>query len=115
MATKLVEQLFDDLDGSEISEGGGESIEFSYRGIDYRIDVSSANSAKMDKALRPYVMAAATVRKPSRKANRQAAGAKETTPDDRAAIREWARRNGIAVSGRGRLSAEVIAAFNAAR
>ena len=62
MAEVIVRQLIDDIDGSEIREGGGERVDFSFRGADYQIDLSAANIAKLEKALKPYIDAAAKVR-----------------------------------------------------
>jgi hypothetical protein len=115
MAERIVRQLIDDLDGSEISEGGGERVEFALRGVAYQIDLSSANAAKLDKALKPFVAAAMKVRntRPSRGAT-STNGNGQASKEQLAAIREWARRNGHQVSDRGRIKAEVVEAFEAA-
>ncbi|MEN4478975.1 Lsr2 family protein [Mycolicibacterium cosmeticum] len=119
MAERVVRQLIDDLDGSEIPNGGGERIEFSLRGVEYQIDLAAGNIAKLDKALKPFIDAAAKVRGGrSRRAvksistngNAGASGSKEQL----AAIRKWARKNGYEVSDRGRIKAEVLEAFEAA-
>ncbi len=52
MAEVIVRQLIDDIDGSEIREGGGERVDFSFRRADYQIDLSAANIAKLEKALK---------------------------------------------------------------
>ena len=115
MAERIIRQLIDDIDGSEISEGGGERVEFSLRGVEYHIDLSNANIAKLDKALKPYVDAAAKVRggggvRRTRLTTSKPASSKEQL----SAIREWARKNGHEVSDRGRIKAEVVEAFEAA-
>lgn len=115
MAERIVRHLIDDLDGSEIPEGGGERLEFSLRGVAYQIDLSSANVAKLDKALKPYVAAAMKVRnaRPAR-GTKVANGNSPASKEQLAAIREWARKNGHDVSDRGRIKAEVVEAFEAA-
>ena len=115
MAERIVHQLIDDLDGSEIPEGSGERVEFTLRGVAYQIDLSSTNVAKLDKALKPYVAAAMKVRnaRPSRSA-KIANGSGPASKEQLAAIREWARSNGHEVSDRGRIKAEVVQAFEAA-
>jgi Lsr2 len=128
MAERIVRQLIDDIDGTEIADGGGERVEFSIRGVDYQIDLSSANIAKMDKALKPYLQAAAKVRgsktrrsaktdgKPA--ATKQAAkanGIAKSSAEQQAAIRDWARANGHEVAARGRIKAEIVEAFTAAQ
>ena len=116
MAERVIHQLIDDISGADISEGGGESIEFSVRGVSYRIDLSTANAAKFDKALKPYVEAATKKGGDPRaaangRARRKAPG---SSTEELAAIREWARGNGFEVSDRGRIKAEIVEAYNAA-
>ena len=60
MAERIVRQLFDDIDGSEIADGRGGKVEFSFQGVHYRIDLSATNKAKFEKALKPFVDAAVT-------------------------------------------------------
>ena len=115
MAERIVRQLIDDIDGTEISEGKGERVEFSFRGTDYQIDLTAANAAKLDKALKPYIDAAAKVRAAGRgrRAKANGNGNGKTSPEQLAAIREWARKNGHEVADRGRIKAEVVEAFDA--
>jgi hypothetical protein len=109
----------DDLDGSEAAE----SVAFALDGVSYEIDLSEDNAEKLRDALAGYVAGARRVdggRRAARsakpaKATKSARGPR-TTPDREQthAIREWARANGYEVSERGRLSANVLAAFEAA-
>jgi hypothetical protein len=117
MAERIVRQLIDDIDGTEIADGKGERIDFSFRGADYHIDLSSANAAKLDKALAPYIDAASKARgggsrRP--KAKTRTIGNGKSSSEQLAAIREWARKSGHEVAERGRIKAEVVEAFNAA-
>jgi len=138
MAERMVRQLIDDLDGTEILDGDGERVVFAVRGTTYRIDLSSGNVAKLEKALKPFIDAAARVRRQNRRATRKAAttrtprddaatkgrrkavrkrkaAARTRTPKERiVSIRDWARQNGYDVSERGRLRSEIIEAFEAA-
>ena len=119
MATVTTTSLVDDLDGSQASE----SVTFALDGASYEIDLSDSNADKLRDALAGYVANARRVdgarRGPGRprtaKVAKVARGAR-TAPDreQTAAIREWARANGHEVSERGRLSASVLAAFEAA-
>jgi peptidoglycan hydrolase-like protein with peptidoglycan-binding domain len=119
MATMTTVTLVDDLDGSEAAG----SVSFALDGASYEIDLSDANADKLRDALAGYVANARRVdggrRGPGRpkaaKTAKVARGAR-TAPDreQTAAIREWARANGFEVSERGRLSANVLAAFEAA-
>lgn len=131
MAERLVRQLIDDLDRTEISDGGGERIEFGLRNVRYCIDLSNANIAKFEKALAPYVKAATRMAAQPRRGAatgsrlKGSKSARKVSPrngrqvrrsgiEDFGAIRVWARENGYAVSERGRIAATVIEAFRAA-
>jgi len=114
MAERIVRQLIDDINGTEIPDGTGERIRFSLRGVDYQIDLAPANVAKLDKTLKPYIEAATKVQG---KKGRRANSSKRATPTSKerlTAIREWARSNGYEVSDRGRVKAEIVDAYDAA-
>ena len=112
MAERIVCQLIDDIDGSEISDASGERVKFSVRGVSFQIDLSAANIAKFDKALKPFIEAAEKVPgKSGRGAKAATNGAAQK--GQLKAIREWARQNGHQVSERGRIKAEVVEAFAA--
>jgi hypothetical protein len=108
MARKVIEELVDDIDGQEASE----TVKFSYRGTDYEVDLSEKNMAKMDKALARYVGVARKVKttRPVRTLTR----ANAVGPDPRD-IREWAKSEGIEVSARGRVPADVTRQYEAAQ
>lgn len=115
MAERILRQLIDDITGADIPEGAGERIAFSLRGVDYQIDLSEGNAAKLDKALKPYIEAATKVGarrrgRAAKSAGTTAASAKEQL----ATIRAWARSKGYEVSDRGRIKAEIVEAFEAA-
>lgn len=114
MAERIVRQLIDDIDGSEILDGGGDRVHFSLHGVEYQIDLSNANIAKLDKALKPYVDAAAKVRGSGAKRSKSTGAKAASSKEQLSAIREWARKNGHEVSTRGRIKAEVVEAFEAA-
>lgn len=116
MAERIVRQLIDDIDGTEIADDGGGRIEFSVRGVNYQIDLSTSNAAKFDKALKPFIAAAEKVRSGARPVSRKSKeGSREASSKEQlAAVREWARSNGYDVSARGRIKAEVVDAFEAA-
>jgi len=107
MAQRALIKLVDDLDHQEI-EADGQTVRFAYQGIQYEIDLSDKNAKKLDKALAPFVAAA---RRVSARAPRSKAIA--ATVDTRA-VRKWAESNGIEVSNRGRIPAQVLAQYRAA-
>jgi hypothetical protein len=113
MATMTTVTLVDDLDGSEASG----SVSFALDGASYEIDLSEDNAEKLRDALAGYVASARRVDGGRRGPGRPKAVRGARTAPDReqtAAVREWARSNGYEVSERGRLSATVLSAFEAA-
>ncbi|MGD0376679.1 MAG: Lsr2 family protein [Streptosporangiaceae bacterium] len=96
----------DDLDGSPDAE----TVAFSFDGYSYEIDLNQKNRAKLQKSLQPFIDAG------RRTAHRRTAkSARGTGPrTDRAAVRAWAAGQGLRVSERGRISAEVLGKYNAA-
>ena len=113
MAKTVITQITDDLDGST----GAETVTFSYRGTNYEIDLGRKNASAFDKLMKPYLDAARKVtaaRGGRRASSNGRRGSRSRSASDLAAIREWARVQGYKVSDRGRISAEVMDAYNAA-
>jgi hypothetical protein len=96
--------LTDDLDGGSASA----TIEFGYDGSTYEIDLNDANAAAFADAMALYVGHARKVQRPRRR-NPQRGGRHDLT-----AVRSWAAENGYTVAARGRVPAEVLAAYTAA-
>ncbi|GAA4353190.1 histone-like nucleoid-structuring protein Lsr2 [Microbacterium rhizosphaerae] len=116
MAKKIIQQLVDDLDGSLLEDGAGDTILFSLDGIAYEIDLSDANAAALRDALASYVAAGRRVSRtgsasatPTRRSRTRGGAVNEN-----AAIREWAGSNGYSISSRGRIPENVVVAYNAA-
>src|SRR5260370_23726770 len=123
MAERVIRQISDDSDKSEIAEGEGERIEFTFRGVAYQLDLSNANVANLEKALAPYIDAAtsassaiegSTSAAAERPSPRRRRPAKKTVKRNRrpiarsgqaqlAAIRTWAIWNGYPRSALGRI------------
>lgn len=120
MARRIVHQLVDDLDGTVLEVGSGETVLFSLDGVAYEIDLSDENAATVRAALAPFIAAGRSVS--ARNARGTAAGArrgsstgtKRAGQRDYAPVREWAAQNGYTVSARGRIPAPVLAAYDAA-
>ncbi len=111
MAQRVEVLLVDDLDGSTADE----SVSFGLDGVQYEIDLSTENAAKLRSALEGYVNSARRVRKQGQgQGRRLTAASVGNTPESLAKIREWARENGHKVSDRGRIAGPVVAAFKAA-
>ncbi|GAB3273046.1 histone-like nucleoid-structuring protein Lsr2 [Kineosporia babensis] len=109
MAQKVQVILVDDLDGGEAEE----SVSFSLDGVNYEIDLSAANAEALREAITPWVEHA---RKISGRAARGTRGprGRSAAKADLGDVRSWARENGYQVSDRGRVSAEVMAAYEGA-
>ncbi|MFK0231206.1 Lsr2 family protein [Streptomyces sp. NPDC090303] len=109
MAQKTIVLLTDDLDGVEADE----TVTFALDGKTYEIDLSDANATKLRDILSPYVDAG---RKTGRIASSGrvrsiASKAAAGSSSDTAAIRAWAKENGFEVNERGRVPADIKAAY----
>ncbi len=108
MAQRQLTQITDDLDGTILNEAT--TIQFSLEGLSYEIDLSEENARQLRSAIAPFVSAAR--RAPRRRTRDNTTAA--TTTRDLGLVREWARSNGHSVSDRGRVSAEILEAYDAA-
>lgn len=105
MAQKVQVVLVDDIDGGP----GDQTVTFAFNGVAYEIDLSDANAEKFADVLAPYVGHARRVGGAARRAGRRSVGGPSP-----AAIREWAKTQGIEVNERGRISAELRSKYDAA-
>ena len=105
--------LVDDLDGGEAAE----TVEFGLDGVSYEIDLSADNAATLRETFAPYIAEGRRVG--TRRRGGRGRGTARTAgtgsgAGSAAEIREWARSNGFDVPARGRVSAEVRRAYEAA-
>jgi hypothetical protein len=104
MAKKVTVALEDDLDGGPAAE----TLRFGFGGAEYEIDLNKKNATAFRKQLSPYVEHARRTgrgqRRPRTSSGRQRSGT----------IRDWAKDQGIAVSDRGRIPANVVEQYEAA-
>ena len=107
MAQKVSVTLVDDIDGGAAAE----TVTFGLDGTTYEIDLSTKNAGKLRDALAGYISAGR--RSSSRSGGRRRSGG---SPDRQRTqeIRAWARKKGIKVSERGRLSSDIVAQYEAA-
>jgi hypothetical protein len=112
MAQKVQVVLIDDIDGGDADE----TVTFALDGVTYEIDLTNDNAAKLRDALAVWVGNARRVsgRASSGRSASRSSGRRSSGSEDTAAIREWAKSNGYQVSERGRISATVRDAYNAA-
>ncbi|SKG96955.1 DNA-bridging protein Lsr2 [Mycobacteroides abscessus subsp. massiliense] len=109
MAKRVTVILIDDLDGVAHAD---ETVEFELDGVSYAIDLSSRNAARLRDELSVWVGRA-------RRVHPQLSGGQQSSPRRRTAkdharsraIREWAQRNGRQIAAHGRISAEIIEAY----
>ena len=105
-------ELVDDIDGSPATA----TIEFTFDGKNYVIDLSEQHADEFNKALAPYIEHARRARRaPARKRkSRSSSEAARIKRQKNAEIRAWALENGVTVSKRGQLGQDTIAAYEAA-
>jgi len=110
MAQKVQISMVDDIDGGEAHD----TVSFGLDGVTYEIDLSDEHAAALRDELATYIGSAR--RTGGRKA-RGTAPAPATTPNRERtqAIRAWAADNGFDVSNRGRISVDVVTAYDAAQ
>jgi hypothetical protein len=110
MAQRVEVILVDDKDGGSATE----TVTFALDGVSYEIDLSEKNAKSLRDDFGKWTGFARRSGSSStgrRGAGRRSASSRRT---DLAAVREWARANGHTVSDRGRISAEIQAAYDKA-
>ena len=111
MARQQLEILVDDIDGSEADE----TVLFALDGEAFEIDLNTTHAEALRALLAPYIEQGrkATPRRTRRKsAKSTTGGSNSTTPS--AKVRAWAAENGMPVNSRGRIPADILAAYEAA-
>ncbi|TDD62053.1 Lsr2 family protein [Kribbella antibiotica] len=108
MAQRVEIRLTDDLDGTDIPAGKGQTVPFALDGHAYEIDLTNKNAGALRKVLAPYVDVGRRV------TTSRGAKVKRTQvgPDART-VKEWARANGYEVNDRGRVPQAIRDAFEA--
>ena len=116
MAQRVVVKLTDDLDGKPIPDRKGETVRFSLDRTDYEIDLTDKNAKALRDAFATYVSAARRTAGGTRSSGRGRGrtGAGAARDYDPKAVRRWAESQGIPVSQRGRVPADLVARFRAA-
>lgn len=112
MAKKVTVTLVDDFDNKSAAD---ETVGFSLDGVNYEIDLASKNAEKLRGDMKSWVAAGRRVGGRRRSRSARADGVRKAIDRTQsAAIREWGRRNGYRVPGRGRIPADLLEAFRAA-
>lgn len=112
MAQKVQVLLVDDIDGSDADE----TVTFSLDGVSYEIDLTDANAQKLRDDLSTWIGHArrAGGRKTTSRSSTARRASNAGSSADLTKVREWARSNGYEVSDRGRIKADIQAAYDKA-
>jgi hypothetical protein len=106
MAQRMEVQFIDDIDGGPADT----TISFTVDGTSYEIDLSAAHAQEFRAAIQPFIAAARKIGGSTRRASKTA----RATGPSPSAVREWAKAEGIKVSDRGRVPAELTVRFREA-
>jgi hypothetical protein len=112
MARQIIQRLIDDIDGGDADE----TVRFALDGVQYEIDLSKKNAAKMRNAIAPYMGAGAKVGRGGVVVGPRAArgrGSATTDREQNKAIRAWAKKAGRDISDRGRIPQEIVDEYHA--
>ncbi|NMO03682.1 Lsr2 family protein [Gordonia sp. TBRC 11910] len=109
MAKRTVVKYVDDLDGKAIADPV--TVKFGIDGKSYEFDTSPAHAKQFQKVVDRYIKVA---RRGGPAGVRHLTSGGARSKEQTQAIRDWARKNGHAVSDRGRIPASVVEAFDSA-
>jgi hypothetical protein len=106
--------LIDDVDGETAAD---ETIQFGLDGVQYEIDLGSAHADQLRASIWQWVDYARQIggrRKHKAKDKAKTNGHKASATPSSAEVRAWAQSQGVEVPSRGRVPADVWAAFEQA-
>ena len=109
MATKTTVVLVDDLNGDPADT----TIRFGLDSREYELDLTDENAQELRDMFDRYISAARKV-SGGRRGNTASPLKTAFAEVDPAAVRAWAKGNGVDVSPRGRVKAAVLEAYRAA-
>lgn len=108
MAQQTILELVDDLDGGQADE----TVAFALDGVEFVIDLSAENAARLRDTLAEFVGHAR--RTGGRRQRGKVTAAPENGKPDTQAVREWARSQGETVAERGRVPQALVVRFQEA-
>lgn len=114
VAQRTVITLTDDIDGTPAHE----TVTFGLDGASYEIDLNKEHAADLQGVLGPYVDAARRLGRPSAAHPARAAvqSKRALAADiDPKVVRAWATEQGLTVSARGRIKAEILEQYRASK
>jgi hypothetical protein len=110
MAKTTITRLIDDLDRGDADE----TVKFGLDGVQYEIDLSADNAAKLRDLLAPYVSAGSRLTRGPAGGRRRGGGPVVDRELNRR-IREWARGQGSKISDRGRIPEDIVKQYHASQ
>jgi len=112
VAQRTILELVDDLDGGEADE----TVTFALDGVEFEIDLSADNAARLRDELAEFVGHARRIggRKQRSSAVTPKANGNGNGKPDTQAVREWARSQGETVAERGRVPQALVIRFQEA-
>ena|SRR5829696_10472051 len=108
MATRVVTELRDDIDGSRAEQ----TVRFALDGTEYEIDLSGRNANRLCNSLSDFIIEHG--RRVGGGWHGQRSGRSSDGIDNKA-VGAWAKSAGIELSSRGRIPAEVVDKYRQAR
>ncbi|GAB33997.1 histone-like nucleoid-structuring protein Lsr2 [Gordonia otitidis] len=121
MATIRSVTFVDDLDGREIELDDVHTVLWSWLGVDYQLDISSANLDKVEngritvaKLLEASTRIGGRKQSTAPRVTTKKASSKSAPSAPTSDVREWAIEEGYEVGPRGRLPKEIVEAYEAA-
>jgi hypothetical protein len=110
VAQRTILELVDDLDGGTADE----TVNFALDGVEYEIDLSDDNAARLRDALAEYVGHARRIGGRKQRGTATAKAVAGNGKPDTQAVREWARSQGETVAERGRVPQALVIRFQEA-
>lgn len=107
MAKRVQIILEDDYDGSPADQ----TVTFGLDGAEYEIDLSAENARALRDSLAPWVAKAR--RSGGRRRRSSGSGSSDSRPSSNQ-VRAWAQEQGMKVSARGRVAADIVEAYQRA-
>lgn len=112
MATRVVETVVDDLDGTEVAPALAERVTLMLDGETVELDLSPRNARHLRAILAPHIRAADRRRSERERSGYRVTRLQRAVPVS--VLRRWAVQNGYEVSPRGSVPKGVREAFDAA-
>lgn len=117
VATVTLVEFTDDIDGKPLDINDLNVVSWSWLGVEYEFETSTANLDRVENGRLPLATLLAKSRRVGGRKRTPARTHRPPTPtvsasSDTKSIRQWAQQNGYTISDRGRLPADIVEAYN---